>query len=103
MIRRPPRSTLFPYTTLFRSYEPNPVMVSSLKKLLILHGDHEQNCSSSTVRMVGSSHANLFASVSAGIDALWGPLHGGANQAVIEMLEEIRAAGADVQAFVRRA
>src|SRR5256885_7806744 len=66
MIRRPPRSTLFPYTTLFRSYEPNPVMVSSLKKLLILHGDHEQNCSSSTVRMVGSSHANLFASVSAG-------------------------------------
>jgi citrate synthase len=84
-------------------YVANPVMVSSLKKLLILHADHEQNCSTSTVRMVGSSHANLFASVAGGIDALWGPLHGGANQAVIEMLQEIRAAGGDVQAFVRKA
>jgi citrate synthase len=84
-------------------YEANPVMVASLKKLLILHADHEQNCSSSTVRMVGSSHANLFASVAGGIDALWGPLHGGANQAVIEMLQQIRDAGGDVAAFVRKA
>ncbi len=61
-----------------------------LDKLLILHADHEQNCSTSTVRIVGSSHANLFASISAGISALWGPLHGGANQAVIEMLEAIK-------------
>jgi citrate synthase len=84
-------------------YQANPVLVSALKKLLILHADHEQNCSTSTVRMVGSSHANLFASVAAGIDALWGPLHGGANQAVIEMLQEIRAAGGDVQQFVKLA
>jgi len=84
-------------------YVANPVMVSALKKLLILHADHEQNCSTSTVRMVGSSQANLYASVAAGIDALWGPLHGGANQAVIEMLEEIRADGGDVQKFVKLA
>jgi len=84
-------------------YVANPVMVSALKKLLILHADHEQNCSTSTVRMVGSSQANVYASVSAGIDALWGPLHGGANQAVIEMLEEIRADGGDVQKFVKLA
>jgi citrate synthase len=71
--------------------------------LLILHADHEQNCSTSTVRMVGSSQANLFASVSAGISALWGPLHGGANQQVIEMLEKIEAEGGDVQKFVARA
>jgi citrate synthase len=84
-------------------YTTNPVMVRALKKLLILHADHEQNCSTSTVRLVGSSHANLYASVAAGIDALWGPLHGGANQAVIEMLEEIRADGGDVQKFVKLA
>ncbi len=84
-------------------YQANPVMVRALKKLLILHADHEQNCSTSTVRLVGSSHANLYASVAAGIDALWGPLHGGANQAVIEMLVQIRDAGGDVEAFVKRA
>ena len=70
--------------------------------LFVLHADHEQNCSTSTVRMVGSSHANLFASVSAGVNALFGPLHGGAAQAVPEMLESILADGGDVQAFVRR-
>jgi len=84
-------------------YQANPVMVKVLKKLLILHADHEQNCSTSTVRLVGSSHANLYASVAAGIDALWGPLHGGANQAVIEMLIQIRDAGGDVEQFVARA
>jgi len=74
-------------------YKVSPVMVRALNKLLILHADHEQNCSTSTVRIVGSSHANMFASLSAGICALWGPLHGGANQAVIEMLETIRDDG----------
>ena len=83
-------------------YEPNPVLVKALDMLLVLHADHEQNCSTSTVRMVGSSHANLFASVSAGINALFGPLHGGANQAVLEMLQEIHASGDDVSAFVNR-
>ena len=71
--------------------------------LLILHADHEQNCSTSTVRVVGSSRANLFASISAGISALWGPLHGGANQQVIEMLDHIEAEGGDVQKFVNKA
>lgn len=84
-------------------YSVNPVMVSTLKKLLILHADHEQNCSTSTVRLVGSSQANLYASVSAGIDALWGPLHGGANQAVIEMLQQIKDDGGDVTKFVKLA
>lgn len=74
-------------------YEMDPVVVSALNKLLILHADHEQNCSTSTVRVVGSSHANLYASISAGISALWGPLHGGANQAVIEMLQKINDDG----------
>ncbi|MDI2126078.1 citrate synthase [Yinghuangia seranimata] len=83
-------------------YKADPVVVSALDKLLILHADHEQNCSTSTVRMVGSSHANLFASVSAGISALWGPLHGGANQSVLEMLDGIKADGGDVDAFVRK-
>ena len=78
------------YATPCERYEPNPVMARALDLLLILHADHEQNCSTSTVRTVGSSGANLFASVSAGISALWGPLHGGANQAVIEMLLSIR-------------
>jgi citrate synthase len=70
--------------------------------LLILHADHEQNCSTSTVRLVGSSQANLFTSISGGINALWGPLHGGANQSVLEMLETIRAEGGHVQEFVRK-
>ncbi len=84
-------------------YKMNPVIAKALDKLLILHADHEQNCSASTVRIVGSSHASLYASVSAGIAALWGPLHGGANQAVIEMLEEIRENGGDVEKYVAKA
>jgi citrate synthase len=83
-------------------YELDPVVVRALDMLFILHADHEQNCSASTVRMVGSAQANLFASVSAGINALFGPLHGGANQAVLEMLESIRDEGGDVNAFVTR-
>jgi citrate synthase len=78
-------------------------MARALDTLLILHADHEQNCSTSTVRMVGSSNANLFASISAGICALWGPLHGGANQQVIEMLQQIRESGDDARKFVERA
>jgi len=81
-------------------YEVSPVLDRALNLLLILHADHEQNCSTSTVRMVGSSGANLFASISAGVCALWGPLHGGANQAVIEMLERIAADGGDYQKYV---
>ena len=73
-----------------KEFKPSPSLVSAFNKLLILHADHEQNCSTSTVRMVGSSHAGLFPSIASGISALWGPLHGGANQAVIEMLEEIK-------------
>ena len=84
-------------------YNINPVVANALDKLLILHADHEQNCSASTVRIVGSSHASLYASVSAGIAALWGPLHGGANQAVIEMLEAIKADGGDVSKYVAKA
>ncbi|WP_018252835.1 citrate synthase [Salinispora mooreana] len=83
-------------------YEVDPVMARVLDMLFILHADHEQNCSTSTVRLVGSSNANLFASVSAGVNALFGPLHGGANQAVLEMLETIQADGGDVRSFVRR-
>ena len=83
-------------------YQPDPVIVRALDMLFVLHADHEQNCSTSTVRLVGSSQANLFASVSAGINALFGPLHGGANQSVLEMLESIRHAGGDVGAFVQR-
>jgi citrate synthase len=81
----------------------DPVVVKALDKLLILHADHEQNCSTSTVRMVGSAHTGLFASISAGVSALWGPLHGGANQAVIEMLEMIEADGGDVNKWVEKA
>ena len=81
-------------------YEVRPVAEKALDLLLILHADHEQNCSTSTVRMVGSSQANLFASISSGISALWGPLHGGANQAVIEMLERIRDDGGDYKRYV---
>jgi citrate synthase len=83
-------------------YGMDPVVVNALDKLLILHADHEQNCSTSTVRLVGSSQANLFASISAGINALWGPLHGGANQSVLEMLEQIQAAGGDVNSFISK-
>lgn len=78
-------------------------VVEALNLLLILHADHEQNCSTSTVRLIGSSEANLFASISGGVNALWGPLHGGANQAVMEMLEEIHQDGGDVQKFVKMA
>jgi len=84
-------------------YDVDPVVARALDLLLILHADHEQNCSTSTVRVVGSSRANLFAGISAGISALWGPLHGGANQQVIEMLERIEADGGDPQTFVDRA
>jgi len=84
-------------------YVVDPDVSRALRILLILHADHEQNCSTSTVRLVGSSHANLYASISAGISALWGPLHGGANQEVLEMLEAIRAAGGDVSRAVDRA
>jgi citrate synthase len=83
-------------------YEVDPVLARALDTLFILHADHEQNCSTSTVRLVGSSHANLFASVSAGVNALFGPLHGGANQAVLEMLHQIHASGDDAEAFVRK-
>ncbi|MFD1769651.1 citrate synthase [Sphingobacterium suaedae] len=81
----------------------DPVVVSAMHKLLILHADHEQNCSTSTVRIVGSSNANLYASISAGINALWGPLHGGANQAVIEMLEAIKNDGGDAEKYLAKA
>ena len=83
-------------------YEADPDLVKALDMLFVLHADHEQNCSTSTVRLVGSSHANLFASVSAGINALFGPLHGGANQSVLEMLEAIKADGGDIPRFVER-
>ena len=84
-------------------YKTNEIVLQALDKLLILHADHEQNCSTSTVRMVGSSHAGLFISISAGIAALWGPLHGGANQAVIEMLEAIQADGGDTKKYMAKA
>jgi len=83
-------------------YEVDPTVAKVLDMLFVLHADHEQNCSTSTVRLVGSSNANLFASVSAGVNALFGPLHGGANQAVLEMLEGIHRDGDDVDGFVRR-
>jgi citrate synthase len=85
-----------------QDYVADPVVVRALNQLFILHADHEQNCSTSTVRLVGSSHANLFASVSAGINALFGPLHGGANQAVLEMLGDIHDSGEGVDAFIKR-
>lgn len=84
-------------------YVINPIIVDALDKLLILHADHEQNCSTSTVRIVGSSHAGLFASLSSGISALWGPLHGGANQAVLEMLEAIKEDGGDTKKYMAKA
>jgi len=86
-----------------KEYTQNKILVNALDKLLILHADHEQNCSTSTVRIVGSSHAGLFASLSAGISALWGPLHGGANQAVLEMLEAIKEDGGDTKKYMAKA
>lgn len=86
-----------------KEYVANPIVDQALNKLLILHAEHEQNCSTSTVRVVGSSHAGLFASVAAGISALWGPLHGGANQAVVEMLEDIRQDGGDIDKYMNKA
>ena len=86
-----------------QEYKRNKVVIDAIDKLLILHADHEQNCSTSTVRIVGSSHAGLFASLSAGISALWGPLHGGANQAVLEMLEAIEADGGDTKKYMAKA
>ena len=91
------------FTNRNERYTTNKVIADALDNLLILHVDHEQNCSTSTVRIVGSSHAGLFASISAGVSALWGPLHGGANQAVIEMLEAIIADGGDVEKFINKA
>ncbi len=84
-------------------YVQNPIVLDALDKLLILHADHEQNCSTSTVRITGSSHAGLFVSLSAGISALWGPLHGGANQAVIEMLENIKEDDGDTKKYMAKA
>ena len=86
-----------------KEYVANPIVDAALNKLLILHAEHEQNCSTSTVRIVGSSHAGLFASIAAGISALWGPLHGGANQAVVEMLEAIRKDGGDTKRYMEKA
>jgi citrate synthase len=83
-------------------YHPDPEVVKAVNTLLILHADHEQNCSTSTVRLVGSSNANIFASIAAGILALWGPLHGGANQAVIEMLQQIKDSGGDYKGFMNQ-
>jgi citrate synthase len=84
-------------------FKIDPVIIDALNKLLILHADHEQNCSTSTVRIVGSSQANLYSTISAGISALWGPLHGGANQEVIEMLEQIHNDGGNVDKWVAKA
>jgi citrate synthase len=91
------------FATPAEDYDVDPVLARTLDLLLILHADHEQNCSTSTVRMVGSSQANLFASISAGISALWGPLHGGANQQVIEMLERIAAEEGSAEKFLTKA
>jgi len=84
-------------------YKADPLFVEALNMLLIVHADHEQNCSTSTVRVVGSANANLFASISAGICALWGPLHGGANEAVVSMLQQIHEDGGDVDKYVEMA
>jgi citrate synthase len=86
-----------------REYVQNPILIDALDKLLILHADHEQNCSTSTVRITGSSHAGLFVSLASGISALWGPLHGGANQAVLEMLEAIKEDGGDTKKYMAKA
>jgi citrate synthase len=86
-----------------KPYAINPDVVSALNKILILHADHEQNCSTSAVRLVGSARVNLYASISAGISALWGPLHGGANQAVVQMLEDIYASDGDYESYINKA
>ena len=86
-----------------KDFETDPVVIKALNVLLILHADHEQNCSTSTVRIVASSHASLYSSVAAGINALWGPLHGGANQAVLEMLEDIKNDGGDTKKYLAKA
>lgn len=91
------------FSTKEKEYDIKPSVENALRALLILHADHEQNCSTSAVRLVGSSWANLFASISAGVNALWGPLHGGANQAVVEMLEQIQEAGGDTDKFIQKA
>jgi citrate synthase len=91
------------FATPCEPYEPNPIVAKALDLLLILHADHEQNCSTSTVRLVGSSKPHLFACISAGIGALWGPLHGGANQQVIEMLERIATQEGSAEKFIKRA
>jgi citrate synthase len=91
------------FSDIYQDYELRPEIVKALDTIFILHADHEQNCSTSTVRMVASSHANLFASAAAGVCALWGPLHGGANQAVIEMLEQIHQSGDDGTRFITAA
>ena len=91
------------FATPCEAYQVDPVVEKALDLLLILHADHEQNCSTSTVRLVGSSHANLFAAISAGINALWGPRHGGANQEVIDMLQKIEGEGITAKQFVERA
>jgi len=91
------------FSTKAEDYEPDHTVVDAMDKIFILHADHEQNCSTSTVRVVGSSHASLYASIAAGVNALWGPLHGGANQKVIEMLNAIQADGGDVTKFINRA
>lgn len=91
------------FATPAETYEVDSVLANAMDKLLILHADHEQNCSTSTVRIVGSSQASLYSSISAGISALWGPLHGGANQAVIEMLEGIKASGGNTKKYLDRA
>lgn len=90
------------FATPNEEYEMDPIVISALNKLLILHADHEQNCSTSTVRIVGSAKASLYSSVAAGINALWGPLHGGANQEVIEMLDEIKASGISTKEYIEK-
>ncbi len=101
------QSSRYDYCTDFlqmmHGQEPDPEVVKALNVLLILHADHEQNCSTSTVRLVGSSKANIYAAIAAGVGALWGPLHGGANQAVIEMLQEIQADGGGYKKFIQKA
>lgn len=91
------------FSTRAQEYEVDPIIKDAMDKIFILHADHEQNCSTSTVRIVGSSHASLYASIAAGVNALWGPLHGGANQKVIEMLKHIEENGGDVQKFISKA
>ena len=91
------------FATPAEEYQPDPVVVDAMNKLLILHADHEQNCSTSTVRIAGSSQVNLYTSISAGVSALWGPLHGGANQAVIGMLENIRQDGGGLDKWISKA